>query len=276
MLYAKIIDGIAVISLKSDYFQGSRAVVAWITGQFHPWTVHLRGEEIFCNDSHKEVQSMKKFGSVLVLSFVFSCFFAIMAMAGAWQKDHVGWWYRNDNGSFPVREWVWLDGNNDGISECYCFDNRGYLLTNTRTPDGYDVNADGAWIEKGIVQTRGQARQGSGFRQNWVFGVYQASGQEVSAQMEIGYYSSTGQIYVNVEGVETRHPDHHGQFNGVVARTVGDTYYAVGQEGDSLSFSYDGQSQIRIFNSVIKNSDSSAFFNGFDAIYNKTEDGFES
>ena len=39
---------------------------------------------------------------------------------------------------------VWLDGNDDGIAECYCFDWEGYLYMNGWTPDGYYVNSDGA------------------------------------------------------------------------------------------------------------------------------------
>lgn len=45
----------------------------------------------------------------------------------------------------PVSQWKWLDGNKDGIYECYAFDSNGYIYTNTTTPDGYTVNADGAW-----------------------------------------------------------------------------------------------------------------------------------
>ena len=33
----------------------------------------------------------------------------------------------------------------------------GWLLTNTTTPDGYTVNADGAWVENGRVQEKANA-----------------------------------------------------------------------------------------------------------------------
>ena len=46
----------------------------------------------------------------------------------------------------------WLDGNDDGIAECYCFDWEGYLYMNGWTPDGYYVNSDGAWTVNGVVQ----------------------------------------------------------------------------------------------------------------------------
>ena len=78
--------------------------------------------------------------------------------AGSWQKDGRGWWWQEDNGSYLANAWCWLDGNQDGVSECYYFDENGYKLANTVTPDGYQVNESGAWIVNGSVQTRG--RQG--------------------------------------------------------------------------------------------------------------------
>ena len=40
----------------------------------------------------------------------------------------------------------------DGIAECYYFDKDGWLLTDTTTPDGYQVNADGQWITYGQIR----------------------------------------------------------------------------------------------------------------------------
>ncbi len=50
-------------------------------------------------------------------------------------------------------EWQWLDGNEDGIAECYAFDREGWMYADTATPDGYTVNTDGAWAVNGAVQT---------------------------------------------------------------------------------------------------------------------------
>ena len=36
--------------------------------------------------------------------------------AGQWQSDTNGWWWQNDDGSYPVGSWQWLDGNNDGTA----------------------------------------------------------------------------------------------------------------------------------------------------------------
>ena len=72
-----------------------------------------------------------------------------------WQNDANGWWWKNDDGmSYPVNCWRWLDGNRDGVAECYYFGGNGYMLSDTVTPDGYHVNRDGAWVEPdGLVHT---------------------------------------------------------------------------------------------------------------------------
>ena len=69
-------------------------------------------------------------------------------------SNTTGWWWQNDDGSWPANSWQWLDGNKDGVSEFYYFGKDGYLLVNTTTPDGYKVNADGAWTDNGVIQTK--------------------------------------------------------------------------------------------------------------------------
>lgn len=71
-----------------------------------------------------------------------------------WHMDAMGWWYDNGNGTWPANGWHWIDGNHDGISECYYFNENGYILTNTITPDSYLINGDGAWVQDGIVQVK--------------------------------------------------------------------------------------------------------------------------
>lgn len=74
------------------------------------------------------------------------------SLAGEWKQDNVGWWYKNDDGSYTTNRWQWIDSNADGIAECYYFDANGYCLMNTTTPDNCSVNSDGAWIVDGIIQ----------------------------------------------------------------------------------------------------------------------------
>lgn len=97
---------------------------------------------------------MKKAWESLVLAGILSLSLSIFALAGSWQLDTTGYWYQNDDGSYPVNCWQWIDGNQDGIAESYYFNDKGYLLVNTTTPDGYTVDANGAWTVDGIVQTQ--------------------------------------------------------------------------------------------------------------------------
>ncbi len=83
--------------------------------------------------------------------------------ASGWQKNDKGWWFgTNDtNTTWHAGGWQWIDGNNDGIAECYYFDKDGYVLTNTTTPDGYQVDADGAWTINGVIQTQNVSSTGN-------------------------------------------------------------------------------------------------------------------
>lgn len=90
----------------------------------------------------------------VVLSLILCIWSAIPTYAGQWRLDERGWWWENDDGSYPKAQWQWLDGNCDGTSECYYFDGTGYLITDTVAPDGYRVNSDGAWVLNGIVQVK--------------------------------------------------------------------------------------------------------------------------
>lgn len=96
---------------------------------------------------------MKKFIGIAAVA-AFSSIMVSSAWAGTWKQNNVGWWFDNGNGTYPASTWQWIDGNNDGIAECYYFDRAGYMLANTSTPDGYQVNASGAWVQNGAVQTK--------------------------------------------------------------------------------------------------------------------------
>ena len=97
---------------------------------------------------------MRKRLAVLGASVLMALAMMGIAYGAEWKEDAAGWWYQNDDGSYPVNEWKWIDGNGDGTAESYCFDDRGYLYVNTVTPDGYQVNESGAWVQDGAVQTK--------------------------------------------------------------------------------------------------------------------------
>ena len=66
-------------------------------------------------------------------------------------QDNFGDWYRGETGKV---KWAWIDSNHDGLEECYCFGDDGWMKANQRTPDGYYVNEKGQWTVNGVVQTR--------------------------------------------------------------------------------------------------------------------------
>ncbi len=98
---------------------------------------------------------MKKWMTALMVA-VMTAFFANTAYAAGWVLNQTGWWFatKDDGSAWLSDGWYWLDGNEDGIAECYYFDAEGYMLANTLTPDGYTVDADGAWTEMGQKQAR--------------------------------------------------------------------------------------------------------------------------
>lgn len=99
---------------------------------------------------------MKKRLLTVAAVAVMSAMMSMTAFAGmgSWQQNETGWWWQRTDGSYPASEWKWIDGNGDGTVESYYFDQNGYLITNATTPDGYTVNADGAWVQDGVVQKR--------------------------------------------------------------------------------------------------------------------------
>ena len=73
---------------------------------------------------------------------------AMPTFAAEWKQNEIGYWYQEDNGSYPTNSWKWINGR------CYYFDSNGYMLASTTTPDGYTVDASGAWTVNGVVQTQ--------------------------------------------------------------------------------------------------------------------------
>jgi len=115
----------------------------------------------------------------MMLAAVLSAALCVPAFAGTWKKNSVGWWYDNGDGTWAANGWKWIDGNHDGVAECYYFDASGYLLVNTMTPDGLPVNADGQWTDGGRVVTMSAEEQGYTYDASsriyaWMNGLYKA------------------------------------------------------------------------------------------------------
>ena len=119
---------------------------------------------------------------------------ATPAYAGQWMQDGNGWWWQNDDGSYPRAQWQWIDGNKDGTSEKYYFDGRGYLLTDTVTPDGYQVNADGAWTLNHIVQVKVEGSDGlNDWNDDWeIVGYFTIPEQEMTDKKPVKEAADTG------------------------------------------------------------------------------------
>ena len=98
---------------------------------------------------------MRKKIAILMLSAGLSVLTVIPAFASGWQKNETGWWYGTnaDNSTWYSNGWQWIDGNGDGIAECYYFDGNGYMAENT-VIDGSAVDSNGAWTVDEVVQTK--------------------------------------------------------------------------------------------------------------------------
>ena len=87
---------------------------------------------------------MKKNISVILCAASLTIGVAFTSFAGQWKQDSIGWWYQNDDGSYQQDGWF-----QDVDGKYYYFNQAGYMLANTTTPDGYYVDASGAWVQNG-------------------------------------------------------------------------------------------------------------------------------
>ena len=119
----------------------------------------------------------------LMTAFATLALAAAMTMttwAAGWQQNANGWWWENTDGTRPVNTWQWIDGNNDGVAECYYFDVNGYMVANTMQ-DGYTINGEGAWTVNSVVQTQGTRVNDSTNTLNSDNGGYNSYGCSISA-----------------------------------------------------------------------------------------------
>lgn len=95
---------------------------------------------------------MKKFK--LLCAVISITILSTMQAYAGWEQTEATWKYQNTDKTYMTNTWAWLDGNNDGISECYYFGADGIMLSNVTTADGFLVNADGQWVVNNVVQTK--------------------------------------------------------------------------------------------------------------------------
>lgn len=110
----------------------------------------MRKFDLFRRVSKGRAMSLLTTGAALFSAALLST----PVLAGEWRANSTGFWYVNDDGSYPTNAWQWIDGDGDGIYQCFAFDENGYLLLNQTTPDGYLVGAAGAWFDGVTPVTR--------------------------------------------------------------------------------------------------------------------------
>lgn len=108
-------------------------------------------------ENEKGEESMKA-RKLFLATAAITLLMSATAFAGTWKNgsgaDQGKWWYDNGDGTYAQNGWQWIDDNGDGIAECYYFGADGWMYADTATPDGYQVNASGAWVENGVVKTQ--------------------------------------------------------------------------------------------------------------------------
>ncbi len=128
------------------------------------------GSKVNQKSPTKRMRKLGMTAKVFLLIAVISTLSALPVFALGWKKgiSRNAWWYDLGNGNFLKSTWQWLDGNNDGISECYRFDYLGWMAENTITPDGYSVNQNGAWTVNNVVQTRLNSKKTNAYQEKYL------------------------------------------------------------------------------------------------------------
>ena len=109
----------------------------------------------------KTIEKSSRFGSSSTFGGVITP--TITANAAQWRNDARGWWIENDDGSYLVNQWY--QSPSSGL--WYYMGSDGYMLTNTMTPDGCYVDANGVWnpaTNQGTQQTAGAVKDVAAIR----------------------------------------------------------------------------------------------------------------
>ncbi len=209
-----------------------------------------------------------------ILTFLASAIIATLglantAYAGAWKTGNEGWWYDYGNGTYPNNTWAWIDGDNDGVSECYYFGANGYMLSNSVTPDGYYVNQNGAWVLNGAVQTIGtkKVKNESRFRRDWIWGRYEHHSEYLDAEAEITYGSGDDVNGISLEGANLINTN-LGYFSSILTNN-GNIYWGIDKNGNRVKFVYNGADKITIES---RGNFGGLNFGNFDGVYTKVEE----
>lgn len=142
---------------------------------------------------------------LVMLVMIMSMVFGMTAFAASWktgaEPNQNRWWYDYEDGTYAKDGWQWLDGNQDGIAECYYFDSEGWMAADTTTPDGYQVNENGAWVENGMIMTQTvQVPENVQTADNQLIVYFSRTGTTERAAQKI--HELTGAAMVEIEAVD--------------------------------------------------------------------------
>ncbi|HFU4056103.1 TPA: RICIN domain-containing protein [Streptococcus suis] len=125
------------------------------------------------------------------------------AVVAGWKKDSKGWWYQNEDGSYPKNDWKFVD------KKWYYFDNSGYMLTGWQTIKGesYYLQPDGRmsasqWI-KHLNNWYYVDKSGKRVKETWVGDYYLKSDSKMATRQWIQtggtwyYVDETGKKVTN-------------------------------------------------------------------------------
>ena len=183
--------------------------------------------------------NMKKKLYITATAGIMTLTIGMTAFAGQWKQDTTGWWWQEDNGSYPVNKWEEVNG------KWYYFDSTGYMLHDTVTPDGYQVGSDGAWIAGNAVKNSGVIASvidvktvgaaGANFRTNGAGDMYIAEDYERGKYI---YYNKNFEqqfsVPMEINGYSVKYPSCFLDGMALVA-----TYSEYGY-GIDYMFAYDG------------------------------------
>ncbi|WP_143318746.1 hypothetical protein [Clostridium sp. HBUAS56010] len=113
--------------------------VALIIGLLLPSTVFASQEGMsVVRDSSK--MAVYKYETGIENEYGFSDY-----LQNQWKQVWDNWYYFGDDGISKQNTWANIEG------KWYYFDQWSVMLHDTTTPDGYQVNSDGAWVKDGQV-----------------------------------------------------------------------------------------------------------------------------
>lgn len=143
---------------------------------------------------------------ITVVCMIMSFTFGVTAFAATWrtgaEPNQNRWWYDYEDDTYARDGWFWIDGDQDGTAECYYFDGEGWMAADGITPDGYEVNENGAWVWNGTVMTQtvsGQTKPETANEKELVV-YFSRTGTTEGAARRIG--ELTGAAVVEIEAAE--------------------------------------------------------------------------